>query len=152
MSDGEKKDFWEALDKIREVYKQIDEEYAKMVEECDYTLKLAITQWVFKKIVEHGKDPGSYRYLIYDRLGFESDAYAPLCSDGLTISNEFDLNLKDDIIEVAKVEGYDKIKPMLGCCDEPGCYNYISCGWPTEDGGYRKTCSDHYHGKLKSEK
>jgi hypothetical protein len=29
MSDAEKKDFWEALDKIREVYKQIDEEYAR---------------------------------------------------------------------------------------------------------------------------
>jgi hypothetical protein len=50
----------------------------EMVEECDYTLKLAITQWVFRKIVEHRQRSGSYRYLIYDRLGFEANAYATL--------------------------------------------------------------------------
>lgn len=137
------KDFWDGLSKLGKIYQEIDREYAKMVDECDPSLKIAITQWVMKHIVEHAKEGGSYRYLIYDRLGFGAEAYAPLCSDGLTISNEFDLNLKNDIVEVAKAEGYDKIKPMLGCCDEPGCYEYTSCGWPTEDGGYRQTCSEH---------
>jgi hypothetical protein len=30
-----------------------------------------------------------------------------------------------------------------GLCDEPGCNNHISCGWPS-DGGYRNTCGTHY--------
>jgi hypothetical protein len=33
-------------------------------------------------------------------------------------------------------------------CDEPGCTNIVSCGWPTGNknddwGGYRSTCSQH---------
>ena len=104
--------------------------------------KLAVTQWVFKHLVEHAKEGGSYRYLIYDRLGFGMEAYAPLCSDGITISNEFDLNLKDEMVKVAKENNYDKMKPFLGMCDEPNCWNYSSCGWPTDE-GYRHTCYEH---------
>jgi len=42
-----------------------------------------------------------------------------------------------------KKEGwiYDD-KPSV--CDEPGCLNYVSCGWPSIDGRYRTTCTDHY--------
>jgi hypothetical protein len=145
-------DLGEIMENLREAFAKLDEDMKKMADECDNELKIAVTKWVFRKIVEHAQEGGSYRYLIYDRLGFGTEAYAPLCSDGMTISNEFDLNLKDQIVEVAKTEGYDKIKSLVGCCDEPGCYDYISCGWPTEDGGYRQTCSNHYHGKLKSEK
>ena len=145
-------DLGEIMENLRGAFAKLDEDMKKMADECDNELKIAVTKWVFSKIVEHAQDGGSYRYLIYERLGFGPEAYAPLCSDGMTISNEFDLNLKDQIIEVAKTEGYDKIKSLVGCCDEPGCYDYITCGWPTEDGGYRQTCSNHYHGKLKSEK
>lgn len=28
-------------------------------------------------------------------------------------------------------------------CDEPGCDTDASCGWPTDDGGYRRTCFEH---------
>jgi len=28
-------------------------------------------------------------------------------------------------------------------CDEPGCKQFISCGFPTES-GYRRTCGKHY--------
>lgn len=28
-------------------------------------------------------------------------------------------------------------------CDEPGCNQATSCGFPTEGGGYRRTCSAH---------
>ena len=67
----------------------------KLVDECPYEMKLAVTAWVFEKIVEHGEDPGSFRYLIYDRMGFKSDAYVPLYeAGGMTITNEF--HLKDD--------------------------------------------------------
>ena len=113
-----------------------------ILKEVPYDHKLAVTQWVMKHIVEHAKEGGSYRYLIYDRLGFNMDAYAPLCSDGLTISNEFDLNTKDDAIIIIKENNYDKLKPFYGLCDEPDCYKEASCGWPSED-GYRHTCWEH---------
>ena len=28
-------------------------------------------------------------------------------------------------------------------CDEQGCLKDAGCGWPTKDGGYRYTCSEH---------
>jgi hypothetical protein len=115
----------------------------KIVEKCDNDTKLAITRWVMKHIVDHADEGGSYRYLIYDRLGFDMDAYAPLCEHGLTISNEFDLNLKDDVVEAYKSGDEKKLKEALGLCDEPGCFKYVSCGWPSEN-GYRSTCSEHY--------
>jgi hypothetical protein len=122
----------------------------KLVEECDPTLKLAITAWVMKHIVDHAREGGSYRYLIYNRLGFSTDAYVPLCDNGITISNEFDLNLKDNVIEAYKSKDEKKLKQALGLCDEPDCFSYISCGWPS-DAGYRTTCGNHYEGKLKKD-
>ena len=104
--------------------------------------KLAVTQWVFKHIVEHAKEGGSYRYLIYDRLGFGMEAYAPLCADGLTISNEFDISKMDAIKDTVREHKYDALKPLVGMCDEPNCYKDSSCGWPTDD-GYRHTCGAH---------
>lgn len=32
---------------------------------------------------------------------------------------------------------------MPEVCDEPGCLEFVSCGWPTP-AGYRSTCSKHY--------
>jgi hypothetical protein len=61
------------------------------IDDVDYETKLVVTEWVMKHIVEHAIEGGSYRYLIYDRLGFGLDAYEPLCNHGLTISNEFSL-------------------------------------------------------------
>lgn len=121
----------------------IDDNSDKLIAECDPELKLAITQWVMKHIVEHALEGGSYRYLIYERLNFGPEAYIPLCEHGMTISNEFDLNLKEQIIEAYKSKDEKNIKEALDLCDEAGCFNYISCGWPS-DKGYRRTCSDHY--------
>jgi hypothetical protein len=140
---SEERDLGKILENLRGAFDQLDADMEKMADECDPEIKLAVTKWVFRKLIEHAQEGGTYRYLIYDRLGFGSEAYAPLCSDGMTISNEFDLNLKKQLREVAKTEGYDKIKPIVGLCDEPGCYNYISCGWPSDD-GYRQTCVKHY--------
>lgn len=28
-------------------------------------------------------------------------------------------------------------------CDAPNCNQEATCGWPTTDGGYRRTCYDH---------
>lgn len=60
----------------------------KLAEECPYETKLAVTAWVFANIDNHIKEGGSFRYLIYDRLGFGGDAYVPLyCAGGMNISN-----------------------------------------------------------------
>ena len=120
----------------------------ELVDKCDYDTKLAVTAWAMKHIVEHARDGGSYRYLIYTRLGFDMDAYGALLDDGMTISNEFDLNLKDAVIKAYKNGDEKKLKDALGLCDEPGCFNYVSCGWPSDD-GYRTTCGKHYEGKIK---
>jgi hypothetical protein len=106
-------------------------------------MKLAVTRWVFKHIAAHGAESGSYRYLIYDRLGFEADAYAPLCSDGLFISNEFDAEALPNARKALASGDHEELKEVLSCCDEPGCYEVTSCGFPTEDGKYRRTCYEH---------
>jgi hypothetical protein len=124
-------------------------ELDKLVEDCDPDTKLAVAAWVFKHIVNHAREGGSYRCLIYSRLGFGTEAYVPLCDDGITISNEFDLGMKDRIIEAYKSKDEKKLKEALGLCDETECFKYVSCGWPS-DSGYRSTCSDHYEGKLKN--
>lgn len=28
-------------------------------------------------------------------------------------------------------------------CDEPGCLEHATCGWPQKDGPYRRTCGEH---------
>lgn len=82
-------------DELRDKFERAMEEQQKyfndLVENCDPDTKLAITAWVMRHIVEHAKSGGTYRYLIYTRLGFGPEAYVPLCDDGLTISNEFNL-------------------------------------------------------------
>lgn len=68
-------------------------EYPKLLDECSYKTKLAVTAWVFGHICDHATTGGSFRYLIYDRLGFGPDAYLPLYeAGGMVISNEFDLS------------------------------------------------------------
>ena len=37
--------------------------------------------------------------------------------------------------------------PTIPRCDEPGCDNEASCGWPSPT-GYRRTCGDHYRAAL----
>jgi len=46
--------------------------------------------------------------------------------------------------------------PTIPRCDEPGCANEASCGWPTRpggtgpNGGYRRTCGVHYRAAMVS--
>jgi len=141
MSD--KENMWDAFSKIGEAMSEREKELDEAAECCEYDMKLAVTRWVLKHIVEHANEGGSYRYLIYERLGFGPDAYAPLCSSGLTISNEFDLNMKEDIRKAIEQNDMSKIKEILGLCDVEGCSRYITSGWPSDD-GYRHTCSKHY--------
>ncbi len=126
----------------------VDDSYDLSDEMKDLTnnQKLAVVQWAMKHIVEHARDGGSYRHLVYGRLGFGPEAYAALCNDGLTISNEFDLELKDLILNALKEDDSIKIKRVLGLCDEFDCFEYVSCGWQAID-RYRVTCSEHYNEK-----
>ena len=115
-----------------------------MIDNCDPELKLEITKWVMKHIVAHARDGGTYRYLIYDRLGFGPEAYGELLDDGMTISNEFDLSLKKTVADCLERNDIEAAKRALGYCDEPGCYNEASCGYPVGEKGYRYSCGDHY--------
>lgn len=143
MSD-EKKDFWDALNDLAAALDKVDKDMDKMADNCPNELKIAVTRWAMKHIVDHAREGGSYRYLIYTRMGFGPEAYAPLCGDGLTISNEFDISQMDDIKKIVAEKKYDSLKETIGMCDEPGCYKDAGCGWPTKDGWYRRTCGEHY--------
>ena len=151
MSELDKKSFEDTIAGLQKAFRDIDAEYDRLANECDPKLKLAVTKWVMKHIVDHAREGGSYRYLIYDRLGFGPEAYAPLCSDGLTISNEFDLDTVPQARAALAAGDHDELKKILSCCDEPGCYEEISAGWPSPD-GYRSTCGDHYRMYSKENK
>ena len=115
----------------------------EIVKNSDYDTRLAITAWVIEKILEHANDGGSYRFLIYDRFGFDADAYGVLQNAGaLAISNDFDIPKMRDIEQHVRQHKIESMKPLVNFCDEPECYNGISCGFPTED-GYRRTCYEH---------
>lgn len=147
MSDIEK--LLEGFKEIGKALKDYDKELEQIADKCDNETKLAVTAWVFKNIVEHAMEGGSYRTLIYDRLGFGPEAYSPLYSaGGMTISNEFDINQMNEIKRFVREHKIEAMKEVLILCDEPGCFDETSCGWPTEDGGYRRTCGTHYHGRL----
>jgi len=118
-------------------------DFDKLVENCDYNTKLAVTAWVFKNVVDHANEGGSFRYLIYNRLGFALDAYVPLCeAGGMEITNEFDLTLKNKIKDIAQTNKIDSLKELLGLCDVSGCFSEATCGFPI-DTLQRKTCSKH---------
>jgi len=68
----------------REFSKKAQEVWNKL----NYEDRLYATYFIFDQISEHMKNNGTYRYLIYDRLGFNMDAYGVLMeAGGLAISN-----------------------------------------------------------------
>lgn len=80
------------MTRLQARYADIEARYPALVAACPYEMKLAVVAWAFKAIVDHAQEGGTFRYLIYHRLGFKPDAYVPLLdAGGMTISNEFDL-------------------------------------------------------------
>ncbi len=75
--------------------------------------------WVFKNICDNA-EKGTFRYLIYDRMGFESKDYETLYrAGGMFINNsmncafaELDINLDDFDFTKAYVENKTLIIPM----------------------------------------
>jgi hypothetical protein len=44
--------------------------------------------WVFRHLANHLREGGTFRYLIYDRMGFDNSAYSELHgAGGMDISN-----------------------------------------------------------------
>ena len=143
----ENKSLVDALGELSEILNKAQEENKnyldQILEETPYDTKLAVTAWVMRHILDHAKDGGSYRYLIYDRLGFDMDAYGVLQEAGaLDISNLFDLQKMEDIENHVREHKIESIKKLVGFCDEPECYEEAGCGFPTDD-GYRWTCYEH---------
>jgi hypothetical protein len=124
--------------------------FEEIVNSCEYETRLAIAAWVFKHITAQAQQGGSFRYLIYNRLGFDSDAYVPLYdAGGMEISNSlFDADKINKIIEIVQEHRLEPLKRALGLCDEPNCFKTASCGMPT-DGEYRLTCLDHNNHHIK---
>lgn len=116
-----------------------------LVDRCDPDTKLAVAAWTISKVNEFGRDPGSFRHLIYTLMGFGPEAYAPIyLAGGMNVTNELDYSRSESLAQVLQEEGIDnpKVKAFANLCDEPGCYDAVSCGTPTSN-GYRNTCSKH---------
>lgn len=63
-------------------------ELEELADSCPEDMKLAVTAWVFRNLSRHMDQGGSFRYLVYTRMGFDEKAYAPLWeAGGLEISN-----------------------------------------------------------------
>jgi hypothetical protein len=121
-------------------------DYDELVAKYDNQTKLDIAAWVLSKIDDHGENPGSFRHLIYGLMGFGVEAYVPLYeAGGMNITNELDYSRASTLLDIIKEQQIEnqKLKEFAGICDEPGCFNGASCGWPTSDGGYRRTCYEH---------
>lgn len=70
-------------------------------ESLEYQQRLAAAAFVIRAICAHANEGCTFRHLIYDRLGFDPDAYSALhMAGGMTISNEFvlggDVSEEDD--------------------------------------------------------
>jgi hypothetical protein len=123
----------------------MSEDYDALVAKYDYETKLEIAAWVISKIDEHGENPGSFRNLIYNLLGFGPDAYVPLYNaGGMNITNELDYSSPGTLMEIIEKHQIEnkELKKFARVCDEPGCFGHASCGWPS-DGDYRFTCFEH---------
>lgn len=74
-------------------------------EDIPLEIRLAATAHVFRAVCEHARGGGTYRHLIYERLGFDLDAYGPLYeAGGMTISNDFVLGHGDDEKDEARTD------------------------------------------------
>jgi hypothetical protein len=123
----------------------MSEDFDALVAKYDYQTRLDIAAWVISKIDEHGNDPGSFRYLIYNRLGFGPDAYVPLYeAGGMNITNELDYSTVGTLMKIIEKQAIEnkELKRFARVCDEPGCFKPSSCGWPSDE-GYRNTCYEH---------
>ena len=78
------------------------EEIKEIWDSLTYDQRLAATAFIFQQLCEHARTSGTYRKLIYDRLGFDQDAYLVLLPEGKLISNKFSLKARSRIQDEEK--------------------------------------------------
>lgn len=82
----------EITENLAERTADIAARYPALITACPAETRLAIVAWTMHHIIDHAREGGTFRYLIYDRLGFGPEAYVPLYdAGGMIISNEFEL-------------------------------------------------------------
>jgi hypothetical protein len=133
--------------KLNERQADINERFPQLVNECPYETKLAVTAWVFDNIVKHAAEGGTFRRLIYTRLGFHSDAYFPLyAAGGMIISNEFDLAKATNDCTYDEMETCLRNRAMTLASDNPSLTSRAMMFRPKISGKYQ--CPDCYMSTL----
>ena len=84
----------DTLKEMQKAFKEWQGSYDDMVRETwqktPDEIKLELTAYVFRQLKDHMNEGGTYRYLIYDRLGFGPEAYTALyVNGGMDLSNAF---------------------------------------------------------------
>jgi hypothetical protein len=75
---------------FKEILQEIQDDAKKEWDGLTEDQKLGATIYIFTHLKQHLMEGGTFRYLIYERLGFDLDAYLPLYSaGGMDISNCF---------------------------------------------------------------
>ena len=77
--------------------------------------------WVFKHLCDAMKEPGTFRYLIYNRMGFPKESYSDLYhAGGMTLTNTFaDLGETRDRFENMRTLIKKIISERGRTCNEP---------------------------------
>lgn len=79
----DKKAFEELGKAYREAMEEFQKEAEKFWSSLSYEKKLYAVAYVSRVLCEHAREGGTYRYLIYERFGFDLDSYAILQWSGL---------------------------------------------------------------------
>jgi hypothetical protein len=95
-------EYKEYLDSLERCQAEYDSKSKEAFESLDYDQRLMVAFHVFKQLYDNEFiDKGSYRHLIYTKLGFSTDAYAPFIDSGLmNVHNS--IYSYDDIIDGIK--------------------------------------------------
>ena len=64
-----------------------ERETREKVSRTDTDVLLWQTRETFSAVLRHMEEGGTYRYLIYERLGFGLESYAILLNEGMGVSN-----------------------------------------------------------------
>ena len=92
-----KDDFASMRGIFKEAKKEWQAQHDKLWTEMTPEQRLAAADVIFRAIDDHAREGGSFRKLIYDRLGLYTDAYSVLyCAGGMNLSNEYTLSTPEE--------------------------------------------------------
>lgn len=121
-------------------------------------IRLDQTKKVFKVLADFiNNESGSYRYLIYDKLGFKYEDYAELIS-GLTITNAIvkledlqrEIAIKNEYLSlildlIYDYDGFNTVEDLKGLIDEVGKYVGFALDNNDKVPFYRNTNGDNFN-------